>query len=149
MFRSLIFAFATLISLPAMAESTIISAPEAAVAVNNGEMILVDIRSPGEWAETGVAKGAVAMTLHSPDFSKQIGALLTAEHGKSIGLICATGGRTAYVINILSKNGFDNVVDVSEGMIGNERGPGWIKRGMPLVTADVAQRAYQLLALQP
>jgi rhodanese-related sulfurtransferase len=130
------------------AEPLIMSAPEAANAVASNEMILIDIRSPGEWAETGVAQGAIALTMHNPDFPQQITAILNADHGKTIGLICATGGRTEYVVSFLSQNGFDDVVDVSEGMIGNDRGPGWIARGMPLISSDDARMAYQLLALQ-
>jgi rhodanese-related sulfurtransferase len=130
------------------AEPLIMSAPEAANAVASNEMILIDIRSPGEWAETGVAQGAIALTMHNPDFPQQITAILNADHGKTIGLICATGGRTEYVVAFLSQNGFDDVVDVSEGMMGNDRGPGWIARGMPLISSDDARMAYQLLALQ-
>jgi rhodanese-related sulfurtransferase len=130
------------------AEPLIMSAPEAANAVASSEMILIDIRSPGEWAETGVAQGAIALTMHDPDFPQQITAILNADHGKTIGLICATGGRTEYVISFLSQNGFVNVVDVSEGMMGNDRGPGWIARGMRLISSDDARMAYQLLALQ-
>ena len=130
------------------AEPLIMSAPEAANAVASNEMILIDIRSPGEWTETGVAQGAIALTMHNPDFPQQITAILNADHGKTIGLICATGGRTEYVVSFLSQNGFEDVVDVSEGMIGNDRGPGWIARGMPLISADDARMAYQLLTLQ-
>lgn len=130
------------------AETVIMSAPEAANAVASNEMILIDIRSPGEWTETGVAQGAIALTMHNPDFPQQITAILNADHGKTIGLICATGGRTEYVVSFLSQNGFDDVVDVSEGMMGNDRGPGWIARGMPLISSDEARMAYQLLALQ-
>jgi rhodanese-related sulfurtransferase len=72
---------------------------------------------------------------------------LKGQHGKSIALICATGGRTGYVVSLLSKDGFKGVIDVSEGMVGNERGPGWIARGLPLVSANEAKEAYQKLIL--
>jgi len=129
----------------AFAQNQIKSAPQAVDAVASGEMILVDIRSPEEWAETGVARGAIALTMHSPDFPRQISEILNADHGKSVGLICATGGRSGYVVSFLSQNGFANIVDVSEGMIGNARGPGWIARGLPLISSDDAQSDYQVL----
>ena len=148
MIRILIFSFIIAVFAGhASAAPRIISAPEAANAVNSGDMILIDIRSPGEWAETGVAEGAVALTMHSPDFPRKISAVLKGQHGKSIALICATGGRTGYVISLLSKDGFKGVIDVSEGMVGNERGPGWIARGLPLVSANEAKEAYQKLIL--
>ncbi|MFT6118681.1 MAG: rhodanese-related sulfurtransferase [Yoonia sp.] len=116
MFKGYFFAILLVIAAPLAAEPQIMSAPQASSAVNSGEMILIDIRSPTEWAETGVAKGAVALTMHSPDFGQKISALLGTQQDKTIGLICVTGGRTEYVVSILAKNGFDNVVDVSEGI---------------------------------
>lgn len=130
---------------PVMAEQQIWSAPDARAALAKGEMVLVDIRSPGEWAQTGVAEGAVALTMHSPQFARQITTLLNAQKDKPVGLICATGGRTAYVVSFLAKNGFPGVIDVSEGMIGNTRGAGWIARGLPLISAKEAQAAYGAL----
>ena len=149
MIRILLFSLLVLATAGRVgAEPLIMSAPEAANAVASGEMILIDIRSPEEWAETGVAQGAIALTMHNPDFPQQITAILNADHGKSIGLICATGGRSEYVVSFLSQNGFEDVVDVSEGMMGNDSGPGWIARGMPLISSEDARVAYQLLALQ-
>lgn len=148
MIRSLLFIAPLVIAAPLAAETQIMSAPETFAAVKNQEMILVDIRSPEEWAETGVAQGAVALTMHNPDFPKQISALLNAQKDKTIGLICATGGRTEYVVSFLSKNGFPDVVDVSEGMMGNARGAGWLARGLPVISSDDAQAAYRQLSGQ-
>jgi len=148
MIRALFFSLlVSLFAGRAGAEPQIMSAPEAATAVASGEMILIDIRSPGEWAETGVAQGAIALTMHNPGFPQQLTRILSGEHGKSIGLICATGGRTEYVVSFLAQNGFNDIVDVSEGMIGNDRGPGWIARGMPVISSEKAQMAYRLLSL--
>lgn len=130
---------------PAFAEEGIMSAPGAYEAVTAGEMILIDIRSPAEWEQTGVAEGAVALTMHSADFARNLSALLNANQGTPVGMICATGGRTNYVVSLLEKNGFEGVIDVSEGMMGNARGPGWIARRLPLTTAEEAQKAYQTL----
>lgn len=138
-----------LIAAPAKGETSYTSAPEAGSAVASGDMILVDIRSPGEWVETGVAKGAIALTMHDPGFGNRITSLIRAHNDKSIGLICATGGRSKYIVDLLEKSGFQNVIDISEGMIGNRNGPGWIARGLPLVTAEEATNAYQLLSLKP
>jgi rhodanese-related sulfurtransferase len=130
---------------PLSAEPKIIAAVEAATAAQAETLILVDIRSPGEWAETGVAEGAVALTMHRPDFGQKISALLNANPETPIGLICATGGRTEYVVSVLAENGYRNVIDVSEGMLGNARGEGWIARGLPLVSAQHATKAYDVL----
>jgi hypothetical protein len=39
-----------------------LTAPEAAAAVAAGKVTLIDIRTPPEWKETGVAKGANCST---------------------------------------------------------------------------------------
>jgi rhodanese-related sulfurtransferase len=147
-FTNIAFASLCVIAAPFAAHAEIMSAPDAFSALNTGDMVLIDIRSPEEWDQTGVAQGAVALTMHSPDFPKKISSLLNAQKDKTIGLICATGGRTEYVVSFLAKNGFPDVVDVSEGMMGNKRGSGWIARGMPLITSDEAQAAYTLLSLE-
>lgn len=149
MIQAALFAGLIVLAAPAATAQQIMSAPEALAAVESGDMILIDIRSPGEWAETGVAQGAVALTMHNPAFGGQITALLQGQQDKSIGLICATGGRSEYVVSLLAQNGFAGVTDVSEGMIGNQRGPGWIARGLPVVSAQSAQDAYRRLALRP
>ena len=138
-------AFAMMLSMSAqaaIAEATILSAPAAFEALQNQELVLIDIRSPEEWAETGVAEGAVALTMHSQDFGPKLTALFAAQPAAVFGLICATGGRTSYVIDVLEKNGITGVIDVSEGMLGNTLGVGWLARGLPVVPADVAIDAY-------
>ena len=37
-----------------------------------GDLILIDFRTPEEWAETGVAQGALALTMHSRDFGAKV-----------------------------------------------------------------------------
>jgi hypothetical protein len=71
----LVIAFAvllTLVSPGAHAEAglpPILSAPEARQAQLEGRILLVDIRSPGEWRKTGVAAGALTITVHRRDFA--------------------------------------------------------------------------------
>lgn len=117
----------------------IISAPEAHKAALSGDILLLDIRSPGEWKETGVPEGAMAVTMHSDQFVVQLRKLLAENPDTPLAMICATGGRTEYVTGILAKNGIDTI-DVSEGLEGNKRGPGWKARGLPLVNWRKAPR---------
>ncbi len=100
-------------------------------------------RSPEEWEETGVAQGAWPVSMHRPDFPQQLQAILQRYEPDQVGLICATGGRSAYVVEILEKNGIFGVLDVSEGMIGNVQAAGWIARGMPIVSTEAAQDHYK------
>jgi rhodanese-related sulfurtransferase len=130
---------ATLIGLSAHADSTIWSADKAAQALQDDEIILLDIRSPDEWKETGLAKGAWPVSLHQPGFGEKLGAIMRANEDKTVALICATGGRSASVLSRLKGMGISNFVDVSEGMLGSRAGPGWIKRGYAIVQTDEAR----------
>jgi rhodanese-related sulfurtransferase len=96
-----------------------------------GEIILVDIRRPEEWLETKVGEGAIALDMREESFVNSLVALRQANPEKPIALICATGGRSAYVTSALTGQGFPGLVDVSEGMIGGPNGQGWLKRGLP------------------
>ena len=93
--------------------------------------------------ESGVAEGAWPVSMHTPDFPKQLQAILAQHPPEHIGLICATGGRSAYVTEVLARNGLPGVIDVSEGMFGNGQGAGWIARGLPTVTVDDVIAGYE------
>ena len=135
-------AFLLLIMLPgavAFADASIWSADKAARALQNNEIILLDIRSPQEWQETGLAEGAWPVSLHEPGFGEKIGAIIRANENRTIALICAVGGRSASVLSHLKGLGVSNFVDVSEGMLGSKAGPGWIKRDLAIVPLKKAQ----------
>ncbi|MGX9353932.1 rhodanese-like domain-containing protein [Roseobacteraceae bacterium S113] len=121
------------------AQTPILSAPEAADRVASGEIILLDIRTPQEWRESGLADGAWPVSMHSADFPKQLSAILERYAPEQIAFICATGGRSGHVSDVLAKNGIAGVADVSEGMFGNDRGAGWLARGLPVVSLSEAQ----------
>ncbi len=44
-----------------------------------------------------------------------------------------TGNRTTHAQQFLKAQGFTQVYNVKEGMVGSAAGPGWIKRGLPIV----------------
>jgi len=132
-----------LMTLTAMADTPILSAPDAEAKLASGDMVLLDIRSPQEWADTGLAEGAWPVSMHEPEFGQKLQAILQKVGADQVALICATGGRTGHVTNILRQNGIEGVIDVSEGMMGNPSGPGWIARDMPVVTLEDATAAYE------
>ena len=127
----------------ATAAPQIMSAPEAQAAVTAGKMILIDIRTAEEWKEDGVAEGAYPISLTDSNFGKHLNKILGQRGDKMLGMICATGGRTEYVMSVLDKNGLADIVDVSEGMHGNHRGPGWLKRKLPTVPANKALQDFE------
>ena len=117
-----------------------LTAPEAAAAVTAGKVTLIDIRTPPEWKETGVAKGAKLINmLHpqgAPGFTSALLEQVKGDKNAPIALICRTGNRTTQVQRYLQSQGFTQVYNVREGMAGSGAGPGWLKRGLPVETCS-------------
>jgi len=111
-----------------------LSVAEAAVLAERGDVVLVDIRTRGEWRRSGIAAPAIALTMHQPRgrFIRQLAAALSNVRSRPVALICATGGRTAYMQRELAKEGFTNVTDVGAGMFGSAHGRGWLSAGLPV-----------------
>ena len=110
-----------------------------------GEILLVDIRTPEEWKQTGVPATAHAITMHQ-NGQLFLSALLNAAGGNSkmpVAVICRTGSRSTALAGPLLKAGFPNVINVEEGVVGGPHGTGWIKRGLPLRTWTPQQSAPQ------
>ena len=123
---------------PAAAQDTI-KAREAWQQARTGKLTIVDIRSPEEWRETGVAKGAWKVTIHGPQQMRGFLAQLLRRTGgdrtRPITLICATGIRSEYARRYLRRQGFTNVSHIPEGMMGRSvfrgGGRGWLKHHLP------------------
>ena len=117
-----------------------LTAPEAAAAVAAGKITLIDIRTPPEWKETGVARGAKLINmLHpqgAPGFTNALLEQVKGDKNAPIALICRTGNRTTQVQRYLQSQGFTQVYNVKEGMAGSGAGPGWLKRGLPVETCS-------------
>ncbi len=109
-----------------------ISAPEALNRAEAGELVIIDIRRRSEWKESGIASVAIPLSMHEKGFLEGLEKIKQENKGKQIALICATGGRTAYLQKELSQRNLGTTIDVSEGMFGNGKAPGWLKRGLPI-----------------
>ena len=124
------------------------SATEAHSAALNGNLIILDIRSPEEWAETGVAKDAWPVTMHDPNFGANLQSIIESYPKKPLAFICATGGRSNHVATVLEQNGILGIINISEGMFGNGKAPGWIARDLPIVDVTVARNRYTVSMLK-
>ena len=111
----------------------VLDAPEAHDLVKSGEIILVDIRRPDEWEKTGRPLGSYGIDMRRDnDFTDELAKVAGGDTSAPIALICARGVRSARLANRLIEAGFDNILDVPEGMLGSADGPGWLARGLPL-----------------
>lgn len=121
----------------AMAQTAKIRADEALKWAQEGEITIVDIRLPVEWKRTGMPETSVGISLQDEKFKPRAGFvddlldLVDGDRSQPIALICATGARSAYAEKLLAANGFTNLHDITEGMLGGPNGQGWTKRNLP------------------
>ena len=77
-----------------------LSAPLAHAQSVAGTRLLIDVRSPAEWRQTGLPAKAHAITIHQPGgmnaFLASIDKLTGGDKSKPIALICASGVRSAH-----------------------------------------------------
>ncbi|MGL5362759.1 MAG: rhodanese-like domain-containing protein [Bosea sp. (in: a-proteobacteria)] len=121
--------------MPALAQVAAppaMSVREAHAATKAGQIILVDIRRPEEWADTGVAQGAIKLDMTSPIFEARLAGLRAENPGKPIAIICRTANRTRVVQDILGKRGWRDLVNVKGGMLGDGQNSGWLDEKLPL-----------------
>ena len=113
-----------------------LSAPDAYAQMQAGTLTLIDVRTPGEWGETGVARGALRISMASAQgetgFIQQVDAAVRSNKKIPIALIGLAGSRAANAQKALLASGFSHVYTVSEGMRGSSAGPGWIARKLPV-----------------
>jgi len=114
-----------------------LSAPQAHAQATGGGLRLIDIRTPREWRQTGVGEGVYRVDMAQRGGTKAFVAevldLTNDDKAVPIALICATGNRSTRMQRRLSAEGFSEVYNVREGMLGGGAGPGWIRRGLPLI----------------
>lgn len=128
----MLIAFSLLASVGCANPENDLSAPEAFEKVKAGELLLVDIRTPEEWRQTGVAAGAKTIDMTSKSFGQDLLAAMDGNKDAPVALICRTGNRTTHTQRALTKAGLTQVYNVKEGMAGSFAGPGWLQRGLPV-----------------
>lgn len=129
------FAFAAL-PLPLQAQqSDLMSADEVHRLAASGEIVLIDVRTPQEWKTTGVAENAHTIAMQDPALGNKLASVTGGDIDRPIALICATGIRSGRVASVMARAGYTKVYSVDEGMHGSASGPGWLRRGLPLVQA--------------
>ncbi|CAN7267643.1 rhodanese-like domain-containing protein [Bosea sp. LjRoot90] len=134
--RRALLLLAALCSLPgrAVAQAALpsLSVGEAHEAAKAGKLVLVDIRTPEEWTDTGVPEGAIKLDMTGSAFEVRLAALKLDYPGKPIALICRTGNRTSTLQKKLAARGWTNLVDVRGGLLGNPKDKGWLAEGLPV-----------------
>jgi rhodanese-related sulfurtransferase len=83
---------------------------------------IVDIRTPGEWRETGLAKGAIPIMFFNESGDYDIDEFLSelnekVDTKKPFAIICRTGSRTKQIAGFLSEQLKYDVIDLQGGMM--------------------------------
>lgn len=82
---------------------------------------VVDIRTPAEWKETGVFKGAIPIMFFNEQGAYDLNGFLKelqskVDTSKPFALVCRTGSRTKIVAHYLAKELGYTVIDLQGGM---------------------------------
>ena len=120
------------LALPASADVQTLSADTAHTLVQRGELILLDVRTPSEWAMTGMPRDSVGANVKDVDFLAQARGAVLGDLDYPVAVICRAGNRSTLAAAQLEAAGFADIYEIVEGMAGLEGiGEGWIKRGLP------------------
>ena len=97
------------------AQNVLMEAPSGENLAADDGMLLVDIRTPEEWKQTGVVEGALLVTYSTPEtFLKAVQPQL--KPGQRLGLICRSGNRTSRAAQQIAPLVQGIVVDIQGGM---------------------------------
>lgn len=119
----------------ARAEIVDISGDQLMALVKQGTPV-VDVRTAGEWRQTGVLKGSRLITLFDEqgradpaDWARQVDKVVAAD--KPLILICRSGSRSGKAAHILDKAGHKGIIYNVKGGIS-----GWMREGQPVVSVQ-------------
>ena len=118
-----------------------ITAIKAAENMKNG-LIIIDVRNKEEWKETGIIPNSILIQMLSTGRTirkEYISDLLTAlgdDKDINVAIICHSGGRSSATVSMLQDKGFNNIFNISEGMVGNGSTTGWLNRNLPVIDCN-------------
>lgn len=95
---------------------------EASQNLINSKIPIVDIRTPGEWKETGLLKGSIPIMLFDEkgnydlkDFLEKLNGAVDTK--KPFAIICRTGSRTSVLAPFLSQKLNYDVINIKSGIV--------------------------------
>ena len=118
-----------------------LSAINASKEMNNN-LIIIDVRNKEEWKETGIIPNSILIQMLSSgrtirkEYISELLAALGEDKDIKAAIICHSGGRSSATVELLKNEGFNNIFNISEGMVGNGSTTGWINRNLPLIACN-------------
>ena len=80
---------------------------------------IIDIRTPMEYQMGHIPKSK-NIDLYNPNFKEELNKL---DKNKTYLIYCRSGNRTSYVLNLMYELGFNNIIELAEGLIS------WVPKG--------------------
>ncbi|WP_303851432.1 rhodanese-like domain-containing protein [Seleniivibrio woodruffii] len=83
---------------------------------------IIDIRTKGEWVQTGIVPGAFTLTYFDEKGNYNNQAFLSElekivpDKNEKFGIICRSGNRTSKLLPVLHDNGYINAFDILGGV---------------------------------
>ena len=127
--------FITLFSINSVANE--ISVIDAAKELNNG-LVIIDVRNIEEWRETGIIPESKLIQMLSTkgvirnEFISELLTTLGEDKNIKAAIICRSGRRSSATVAMLKDHGFTNILNITEGMLGDENTTGWKNNNLPL-----------------
>lgn len=109
-------------SATAVTPVTLLAPAEAQELIAGGDVAVLDVRTPEEFAEGHVA-GATLIDFYAPDFAERIAAL---DRDATYVVYCRSGNRSSQATALMAERGFPAVSDVEGGVLA------WEAAGLPL-----------------
>lgn len=102
---------------PALAQQHFVAQPSA-TELQGADVLVVDIRRPEEWKQTGVLPNAHLLTYEHFDTPEAFLAALAPQlDGRPVALICRTGNRTNIAARALAERLDQPVIDIQGGIM--------------------------------
>lgn len=121
--KNILATLMAIFAIPAAASASDISPKQAADMIKEQSVVIIDVRTPEEFADGHIAN-SINIDFYESDFKKKAGLL---DISKTYVIYCRSGRRSASAEKILKDMGFKNLYNVKEGIIG------WKNGGLPVV----------------
>lgn len=116
----------------AHADITALPAAAAHKQVQRGELVLIDVRSPTEWAMTGMPRDSIGAPMLASDFIAQARGAVLGDLEQPVAVLGRDREDARRAAERLEAEGFREIYIIPGGMGGGAApGQGWLASGLP------------------
>ena len=117
--------------------NTDLSLEEAYSLYEHDKIKIIDIRTLNEWNMTGVIPKSILINMHNENYQERSEFIMElknilSKNNNNVAIICASGARSKIVSDYLINEGYENIYNIPDGIIG-KKSDGWLFQGFPLL----------------